>query len=137
MVAWIRDELDRIGRDPATFRLVHYSVLLPGDSEEDALARYGDHLWAMTWKYTDMEASATRPGPPASPPPTPADRNELIAGRSVVVGTPERIVETLLETRRRAGLPVEFTARSFFHTLAYERQVELMAELAEGVAPHV
>ena len=33
------------------------------------------------------------------------------------------------------GVPVEFVARSYFPTLPYDRQVELMQELAEGVAP--
>lgn len=42
-----------------------------------------------------------------------------------------------MEIRRRVGMPVEFVARSFFRTLPDEHQVELMAELAEGVAPHV
>ena len=71
IVGWARDELDRIGRDPATFSILHYSILLPGPSEAEALARYADAVWAMSWKYSDMEASALRPGPPPSPPPTP------------------------------------------------------------------
>jgi probable F420-dependent oxidoreductase len=139
--AWARDELEQIGRDPAGFRLIHYSVMLPGTSVDDALARYGDHVWAMGWKYDDMEASATRPGPPhvppADPPPPPADRRELIADRSTLAGPPDRIAEALLEIRERAGIPVEFVARSYFPTLSYERQLELMQELAEGVAPLV
>ena len=63
MVGWVLDECERIGRDPSTFRFIHYSVLLPGASRDEALARYGDALWAMQWKYSDMEASAIRPLP--------------------------------------------------------------------------
>jgi len=32
---------------------------------------------------------------------------------------------------------VEFAARSYFHTLDYDSQVELMQQLAEEVSPHV
>jgi hypothetical protein len=34
-------------------------------------------------------------------------------------------------------VPVEFAARSYFPTLDYGRQVELMTLLAEDVAPHI
>jgi probable F420-dependent oxidoreductase len=136
-VEWIRDELDRIGRDPATFRLVHYSVMLPGTSEQDAIDRYADHLWAMMWKYSDMEASSTRPGPPPSPPPLTEERRHRLFGRSTIAGTTGQIVETLLELRETVGLPVEFVARSHFPTMAYAEQVELMQQLAEEVAPRL
>src|SRR4026207_2375162 len=68
-VGWVLDELEKAGRDPATFRFIHYSILLPGASRADALARYRDAVWALNWKYGDMEAWAVRPLPPASPPP--------------------------------------------------------------------
>ncbi len=136
MVDWVRDELERAGRDPATFTLAHYSVLLPGPSEAEALARYADALWAMNWKYGDMEASARRPGPPPSPPPTP-DVDALVKGRAVLAGPPESIVESLRGLRERVGMPVDFVARSFFSLLPCDEQVELMQALAEGVAPHV
>ena len=68
----VLDECERIGRDPSTFRFIHYSVLLPGASRQEALARHRDALWAMQWKYSDMEASATRSlPPPSAPPPRP------------------------------------------------------------------
>jgi alkanesulfonate monooxygenase SsuD/methylene tetrahydromethanopterin reductase-like flavin-dependent oxidoreductase (luciferase family) len=134
---WIRDECDRIGRDPAELRIVHYSVILPGDSADEAWARYTEHLWQMTWKYSDMEASATRPGPPpAAPELTEADRSALLR-RSTIAGSSDQIVETLLELRERAGVPVEFAARSHFPTLDYTTQVELMTQLAEEVAPRI
>jgi probable F420-dependent oxidoreductase len=136
-VRWALDECERIGRDPATFRFIHYSVLLPGDSRAEAFARYRDVLWAMQWKYSDMEASATRPLP--APPPPPPDRpdDELVKGRATYAGSPDELVEALLDIRRQAGVPVEFVARSHFPLLEYAAQVDLMEQLAVGVAPHL
>ena len=136
-IEWIKDECDKIGRDPAELRIIHYSVMLPGSSAEEAVDRYLDHLWQMYWKYSDMEASATRPGPPPAPPPFDEALRDRLYGRSTIAGTGEQMVETLNQTRELAGLPVEFAARSYFHTLDYDDQVELMQQLAEEVAPHV
>lgn len=136
-VGWVLDECERIGRDPATFRFIHYSVVLPGQSREAALARYRDALWAMQWKYSDMEASATRSLPPAAPPEFTRPDEDLVRGRATIAGSPDEIVEALLAFRKRAGVPVEFAARSYFPLLELEDQLEVMAELAEGVAPHV
>jgi probable F420-dependent oxidoreductase len=134
---WIKDECDRIGRDPAELRIVHYSVMLPGDSVDDAWARYTDHLWHMTWKYSDMEASANRAGPPpAAPAMTDTDREALFR-RATIAGTTDQIVDSLLDLREKAGVPVEFAARSYFATLDYEAQVELLTQLAEDVAPRI
>lgn len=134
---WLRDECNRIGRDPGELRIIHYSVMLPGATEEDAWARYTDHLWHMSWKYADMEASATRPGPPPPAPElTEADRGALLR-RATIAGSSDQIVEALLDLREKAGMPVEFVARSYFATLGYEAQVELMQHLAEEVAPRV
>ena len=136
-VGWVLDECERIGRDPSSFRFIHYSVLLPGASRAEALARYRDPVWAMQWKYSDMEASATRPLPPSSPPPFARPDEDLIKGRAAYAGTPDELVETLLDIREQAGVPVEFVARSHFPLLEYDAQLRLMQELAEGVAPHV
>jgi probable F420-dependent oxidoreductase len=134
---WVRDECDRIGRDPSELRIVHYSVILPGTSADDGWARYTNHLWQMTWKYTDMEASANRPGPPPSAPAiTENDRGALLR-RATIAGSSEEIVQSLLELREKAAVPVEFVARSYFPTLEYQAQVELMQQLAEEVAPLV
>jgi probable F420-dependent oxidoreductase len=136
-VRWVLDECERIGRDPATFRFIHYSVLLPGPSREEALRRYRDALWAMYWKYSDMEASATRslPPPPATPFARPDDA--LLQGRATFAGPPDQLVESMLDIRTQVGVPVEFVTRSFLSLLEYGDQVDLMQQLAEGVAPHV
>lgn len=136
-VGWVLDECERIGRDPATFRFVHYSILLPGRSRADAMARYRDALWAMQWKYSDMEASTARPLPAAVPPPLERPDADLTRGRATFAGTPDELVEALLDIRRRAGVPVELAARSHLPLLEHGAQTELMAQLAEGVAPHL
>ena len=136
-VGWVLDELDKAGRDPSTFRFIHYSILLPGASQADALARYRDAVWALNWKYGDMEASAVRPLPPASPPPFKRPDESLLARRTTHAGTPDELVETLLEVRNGVSVPVEFVARSHLPMLEWDAQVELMEQLAEGVAPHV
>jgi len=136
-VGWVVDECERIGRDPSTFRFLHYALLLPGESREKVLARYRDAVWAMQWKYSDMEASASRPLPPPAPPAFDRPDEALLRGRTVVAGTPGEIVDTLLDLRRRAGVPVEFTARSYLSLLVVDAQLELMGRLAREVAPHV
>ncbi|HEX5829119.1 MAG TPA: LLM class flavin-dependent oxidoreductase, partial [Candidatus Limnocylindrales bacterium] len=96
-VRWVVDECERIGRDPATFRFIHYSVLLPGPTREEALARYRDALWAMQWKYADMEASASRALPPVAPPPFSRPDDDLVRGRATLAGPADVLVEGLLE----------------------------------------
>jgi probable F420-dependent oxidoreductase len=136
-VGWVRDECERVGRDPGTIRFIHYSILLPGASQEDALARYRDALWALNWKYSDMEASATRALPPISPPAYNRPDDALLKNRTAYAGTSDELVEKLQEIREQAGVPVEFVARSHLPMLEYEAQVEVMQQLTEGVGPHV
>jgi len=136
-VGWVMDELDRAERDPETFRVAHYSVMLPGDSEADAVARWQDALWAMMWKYSDMEAAGTRPGLPPEPPPMTQSNRDQLFRRSTLAGTPDSIVGRLQELADRVPVPVDFHARNFFHTIPHTRQLELMQQLAEEVAPHV
>jgi len=134
---WLTDECERIGRDPAELRVIHYSVIIPGDNAHVAWMRYADHVWHMTWKYDDMEASATRTGPPPPAPDLTEERRTSMHRRFTVAGSSDEIVSTLLGVREQAGIPVEFVARSYFATLEYEAQIELMEQLAEEVAPHL
>ena len=82
-----------------------------------------------------MEASATRPLPPAAPPPPTPEAGSRI--RTLLAGSPQELIDAMQETRRRAGVPVEFVGRSAFPLLPIEEQLELMQRLAEDVAPHV
>jgi alkanesulfonate monooxygenase SsuD/methylene tetrahydromethanopterin reductase-like flavin-dependent oxidoreductase (luciferase family) len=136
-VGWVLDECERIHRDPATFRFIHYSVLLPSTSVDEAMHRYGDALWAMQWKYSDMEASTTRSLPPIAAPSLDAGDEVLGRRRTTIAGPADALVEALHGIQRKAGVPVEFVARSHLPMLEYEVQLELMSELAEGIAPFV
>ena len=136
-VGWVLDECERIGRDPSSLRFIHYSILLPGASREAALARYRDAVWALQWKYSDMEASASRPLPPPPPPPFLGPDDALLKRRTTYAGTPDELVEALLDIRQRSPMPVEFMARSYLPLLEHGAQLELMQQLAEDVAPHV
>src|SRR5687768_13956332 len=122
-VGWVLDELEQAGRDPSTFRFIHYSILLPGASRADALDRYRDAVWGLNWKYSDMEASATRSLPPASPPPFDGPDERLLSRRTAHAGTPDELVEALLGVRNQVSVPVEFVARSHLPLLDYEAQV--------------
>jgi hypothetical protein len=84
-----------------------------------------------------MGASATRPLPPPSAPPYDRPDDAQLKGRATYAGTHDALVEALLDIRRQAGVPLEFVARSNFPLLEYDAQVDLMQQLAEGVAPHV
>lgn len=136
-VSWAKDELERSRRDPADFRIIHYSVLLPGESEEQALDEALPHQWQMMWKYSDMEASARREGPAPEAPPMTASNRDALRRRSTIAGTTEQIVDALLDIRERAPMKVEFAARSYFPTMDYAQQLELMERLAKDVAPHL
>lgn len=136
-VRWILDECERIDRDPSSFRFIHYSILLPGASREEALGRYRDAVWAVNWKYSDMEASATRTLPPPAPPAFGRPDDALLKRRTMFAGTPEELVEALLALRKQAAVPVEFVARSHLPMIGYDEQLEVMQQLGEGVAPHV
>ena len=84
-----------------------------------------------------MEASATRSLPAVSPPPFDGPDEKLLSRRTTHAGTPDELVEALLEVRNQVSVPVEFVARSHLPLLGYEAQVDVMQQLAEGVAPHV
>ncbi len=131
-----REEMERVGRDPAEFRWSWYSSLYVSDDPERGLEELVPHLHAMTWKYRDMGESASRPGGPAVPPPfDPAQAERL--GRRALIGTGEQIVQRLGELEKAAGVPIDFVARSYFPTMSREQQWEVVGRLAGDVLPHL
>jgi alkanesulfonate monooxygenase SsuD/methylene tetrahydromethanopterin reductase-like flavin-dependent oxidoreductase (luciferase family) len=83
-----------------------------------------------------MEASAARRGHlPAAPTLDDATAEKM---RNIsVAGSPEQIVAYLNDVKKRVGVPLRLVARSHFATVPHSRQVEILDQLAEEVAPYV
>jgi hypothetical protein len=64
-------------------------------------------------------------------------RRDDMKARTVFVGPGDWIVEQLTNMRERAGVPIEFVARSYLHTLHYGPQTALMDRISAEVMPHV
>ena len=136
-VDWARDELASAGRSEEDFRWIHYAVLHPADDPDSGWAELMPHAWHMSWKYADMKRSSTRPGPPPAAPALTSDREEAIRAKAVITGPGDYLVEQLLEIKERAGVPVDFVARSYHPTMQRPQQLEVMERLAEDVLPYV
>ncbi|MDA2978740.1 MAG: LLM class flavin-dependent oxidoreductase [Actinomycetota bacterium] len=130
-VAVADEEMERIGRDPSTFRWIYYAVMYPGHRDEIL-----ESVWHQTWKYSDMEDSATRGGPIARTGHL-TDESEASMRKRIVGGSPEEIIHTIGTLRDRVGVPVEWVARSHFADLHYGPQIEIVDRLAEDVMPHL
>jgi alkanesulfonate monooxygenase SsuD/methylene tetrahydromethanopterin reductase-like flavin-dependent oxidoreductase (luciferase family) len=127
-IAVAHEEMERIGRDPATFRWIYSSVMYPGDLDEVL-----ESVWHQMWKYSDMEASASRQGIAATPPLTP-DMADRLRTR-VLSGSSQQIVDAIGELRAGAGVPVEWVARSYFPDFTFPRQTDVLDTLATEVMP--
>ena len=82
-------------------------------------------------------SAATRTGSIPAAPLLTQDRRDDMKSRTMFVGPSDWIVEQLHDIRERAGVPIEFVARSYLHTLHYGAQTRLMDKIAAEVMPHV
>ena len=131
-VEFATDEMARHGRDPDTFGWYYYAVVYPSDDPELGWSEIRDHAWGITWKYSDMQASAHRPTGIADPPPLEAEMEERLR-RRVIVGTPEEIAARLKAISSQVGVDVNLMLRAYYPRMSYTRQVEVMEELAETI----
>ena len=132
-VRWVREELERGGRDPGAFE---WSVHLPTFAwhGDDAWRRVRDHHWYVTWKYDDMESARGRTGPPPAPPPLPAAR-ELELRDEILMGSPEQVAERIAALRQAAGGSLHYVARLYWPGMDAAVRDEAMRIFAEEVAP--
>lgn len=135
-IGWATDELERTGGDPAAFRWIYYTVMFPGSDPDDAWERGRRHIHALHWKYDDMEDSASRDGALPEPPPL-AEGAEGKLRAATLLGRGSDIAERIEEIRRAAGIELDIVARSYFPTLSFDQQIEVMEQLATEVAPHL
>jgi probable F420-dependent oxidoreductase len=129
-----RAAAEQAGRDPDAFRWWWYAIAYPADDPERGWQEVRDAAWLMSWKYSDMQASATRRGPLPTPPPIDAE-HEAMLRRRVLTGPGPEIAARLAAVREAAGVPVEFVARSYFPGFSTARQREVMDRLAAEVMP--
>jgi probable F420-dependent oxidoreductase len=124
------EEMERIGRDPETFRWIYYAVMYPGPVDEIVSS-----VWHQMWKYSDMEDSATRTGPIVATPLLTEERRAEVSS-PILGGSGEAIAAALGEIRSAAGVPIEWVARSHFSDISYERQADIAEAIATQVVPH-
>jgi probable F420-dependent oxidoreductase len=124
------EEMERIGRDPESFKWMYYGVMYPGP-RADILSS----AWEQRWKYSDMEASAVRTGIATTPSPSTAEADSVT--EQIIGGSSAEIIDALGHIRETVGVPVEWIARSYFPDLDYDKQVGIAEQLAAEVMPFV
>jgi alkanesulfonate monooxygenase SsuD/methylene tetrahydromethanopterin reductase-like flavin-dependent oxidoreductase (luciferase family) len=88
----------------------------------------------MRWKYEDMEDSAGRSGSLPAPPVMTAEYEEKLRA-ATLLGSGDQIAGQIDQIREAAGVELDIVARSYFPTLDYTEQLEVLQQLAEEVAP--
>jgi alkanesulfonate monooxygenase SsuD/methylene tetrahydromethanopterin reductase-like flavin-dependent oxidoreductase (luciferase family) len=130
-VSWVKDELEKQGRDPSSFR---FSVLVPTFAWEEGPAwpvvRQYSHF--VKWKYDDMSNARSRTGSLSSPPSLQPEVEEQLLSMAVV-GTPDEVVERFQVYEALAGGEVEVVARLYWPGMDLSLQREAMQVFAERV----
>ena len=88
----------------------------------------------MRWKYGDMEPSANRSGELPEPPPL-SDKDEDQLRKATLLGTGADIAEQVAGIQDAVDVDLDIVARSYFPTMTFDEQAEVMQQLAEEVAP--
>jgi alkanesulfonate monooxygenase SsuD/methylene tetrahydromethanopterin reductase-like flavin-dependent oxidoreductase (luciferase family) len=121
-------------RRETPFAWAHYAICYVADDPEEGWEEVRDHVRLMTWKYADMEASASRRGPLPAPPPMTAEE-EAGLRRRVLVGPAEQIARDVLALRDAVATDFHLVARSYFPGMPFSRQQEQVRRLGEELAP--
>ena len=134
-MAAIRDELARVGRDPATFQVAVYLTIVPTHDGTDGWHRYGDLVRLTQWKYRDLRAAATRVSQPLpTGGPLPPEDEALVRG-CYIGGPPEAVADQLQAYVDAAGGSLHIVARDYLPGLDPAQQRELLERFATEVPP--
>lgn len=131
--AWVLDELDRAGRDPASFT---FAVVIPAFVSTDPRdwERVREPYWHYTWKYEDYADARGRLGPPPATPPLAAEREERLR-RRLIFGSPDEVAERLLAYQAVVPSELLLIAELAWPALDARLRDEAIARFADEVAP--
>jgi alkanesulfonate monooxygenase SsuD/methylene tetrahydromethanopterin reductase-like flavin-dependent oxidoreductase (luciferase family) len=132
-VGWLREELERGGRDPDAFEVAVHLPTFPWNGD-DAWERVRESRWYVDWKYGDMAQARGRTGAPASPPPVPAEREEQMRA-TTLHGRPEQVAERIRELVDAAGGRLHYIARLYWPGMDPAVRNESLRIFAEEVRP--
>jgi alkanesulfonate monooxygenase SsuD/methylene tetrahydromethanopterin reductase-like flavin-dependent oxidoreductase (luciferase family) len=129
---WIREEAERVGRDPSTIEIALQRMTFAW-RDGDAWRRVADAARYMSWKYEDMSGSRgsrTRrlPGPDDEPSP------DVVRSR-LIVGTPEEVADGVRAYAPTLGEAGSYVFRTHFPGLDPAIQRDAVRILAEEVLP--
>ncbi len=134
-VSVVREELERIGRDPAAFEIALYLTAVPDEGGRDAWSEIEAAVLHSAWKYSDMQAAASRVGQPL--PRLGSLTEAAVAARRAMTltGPAESIAERLEAYREAAGGRLHFVARDYLPGLSPAGRLELLERFAREVVP--
>jgi alkanesulfonate monooxygenase SsuD/methylene tetrahydromethanopterin reductase-like flavin-dependent oxidoreductase (luciferase family) len=133
-VGWLREELERHGRDPASFELGNSILCFPWPDPDEGWRLIREHAHYSSWKYADMAGARARTGPPPAPPALTAQQERRLRA-AAIVGTPEQVAELVRAYSDAAGDTFHLVARTYLPGLDADVQREALRLLAEDVAP--
>jgi alkanesulfonate monooxygenase SsuD/methylene tetrahydromethanopterin reductase-like flavin-dependent oxidoreductase (luciferase family) len=130
--AWIREEAEAAGRDPATITIGVHRMAFPWRGP-DAWDRVRDAARYMVWKYEDMTEARGSQGR-RTPPPV-EDPDGDVARHRTLFGTPEEVADGVRAYADAVGPDGLFVFRTHFPGLDPSVQREAFDTLVEEVIP--
>lgn len=140
-VRWVKEELEKAGKDPADFAFSLVHPVFPWN-DGDAWSVVRDHWDYVCWKYAqwglEMEAGAHESlgasTPAERPPPMTEEREEWLRQR-MVAGTPAEVVRDMRAYEEAAETEIHFLAWLYLPGMSAELRLESMRLFAAEVLP--
>jgi alkanesulfonate monooxygenase SsuD/methylene tetrahydromethanopterin reductase-like flavin-dependent oxidoreductase (luciferase family) len=134
-VAWVREELERAGRDPAAFTFSLHAPTFAWEGD-DAWERVARHFDFVDWKYVDMSDARARTAAGKPPPPLTSQREADLRSK-MLVGRPEQVAEQIARYEEAAGTEIHFVARLYWPGMEPAVQREAIRVFGDRVIGHL